>query len=307
VPTDPQEPVPVVSSPNSPTPPGADRGPTARRIVLGSHLRRLRERAGIRRADAAYAIRGSDSKMSRLESGKVGFKERDVADLLTMYGVGEGPERDQVLAMTGESNESGWWARYNDVVPGWFEDFVGLEASASRISSYELLFVPGLLQTEAYARAVVSGGHPNLPAAERADVEKRLEVRMRRQRVLHRKDAPTFWVVLDEAVLHRPVGGHAVRKAQLEHLLELSALPNVIIQLLPWDLSGYGAEHAFSMLRFAEAELPDLVYLEEMTGASYLDKRADVERYGRAMDRLTVDALSPEQSKQALSKVIAEA
>ncbi|WP_283160237.1 DUF5753 domain-containing protein [Pseudonocardia sp. Ae150A_Ps1] len=130
---------------------------------------------------------------------------------------------------------------------------------------------------------------------------------MRRQRVLHRKDAPTFWVVLDEAVLHRPVGGHAVRRGQLEHLLELAALPNVIIQLLPWDLSGYGAEHAFSMLRFAEAELPDLVYLEEMTGASYLDKRADVERYGRAMDRLTVDALSPEQTKQALSKVLAEA
>lgn len=298
----------MVSSPNAPTPPGADRGPTARRIVLGSHLRRLRERAGIKRADAAYAIRGSDSKMSRLESGKVGFKKRDVADLLTMYGVGEGAERDQVIAMTEESNESGWWARYNDVVPGWFEDFVGLEASASRISSYELLFVPGLLQTEDYARAVVSGGHADaLPAAERADVEKRLEVRMRRQRVLHRKDAPTFWVVLDESVLHRPVGGARVHRAQLEHLLELSALPNVVLQLLPWQLSGYGAEHAFTMLRFAEPELPDLVYLEEMTGSSYLDKRVDVERYGRAMDRLTVDALSPERTKQALTKVIAEA
>ncbi|WP_224390368.1 helix-turn-helix transcriptional regulator [Pseudonocardia sp. ICBG1293] len=296
----------MVPSPNSPTPPGADRGPIARRIVLGSHLRRLRERAGISRADAAYAIRGSDSKMSRLESGKVGFKQRDVADLLTMYGIGEGPERDQVLSMAEESNSSGWWARYNDVVPGWFEDFVGLEASASRISSYELLFVPGLLQTEEYARAVVSGGHPDLPPAERADVEKRLEVRLRRQRVLHRKDAPTFWTVLDEAVLHRPGGGEAVFRAQLDHLVELSSLPNVIVQLLPWDLSGYGAEHAFTMLRFAEPELPDLVYLEEMTGASYLDKRADVERYGRSMDRLTVDALSPEQTKQALSKLRAE-
>lgn len=296
----------MVPSPNSPTPPGADRGPTARRIVLGSHLRRLRERAGIKRADAAYAIRGSDSKMSRLESGKVGFKQRDVADLLTMYGYTDGPERDQVLAMAEESNESGWWARYNDVVPGWFEDFVGLEASASRISSYELLFVPGLLQTEAYARAVAAGGHPALPPAERADVEKRVEVRLRRQRVLHRKDAPTFWVVLDEAVLNRPVGGRAVHRAQVEHLLEQSALPNVIIQLLPWDLSGYGAEHAFTMLRFAEPELPDLVYLEEMTGASYLDKRVDVERYGRSMDRLTVDALSPERTKQALSKLLTE-
>ncbi|MBC3192798.1 helix-turn-helix domain-containing protein [Pseudonocardia sp. C8] len=296
----------MVPSPNSPIPPGGDRGPTARRIVLGAHLKRLRERAGIKRADAAYAIRGSDSKMSRLESGKVGFKLRDVADLLTMYGVGEGPERDHVLAMAEESNESGWWARYNDVVPGWFEDFVGLEASASRISSYELLYVPGLLQTEEYARAIVSGGHLDLPPAERASVEKRLEVRMRRQKVLHRKDAPTFWAVLDESVLHRPVGGGAVLRRQLEHLLEVTALPNVVVQLLPWEVSGYGAEHAFTMLRFAEPELPDLVYLEEMTGASYLDKRADVERYGRAMDQLTVDALSPDRTRQALSKLVTE-
>lgn len=296
----------MVSSPNAPTPPGVDRGPTARRIVLGAHLKRLRERAGVKRSDAAYSIRGSDSKMSRLEAGKVGFKPRDVEDLLTLYGIGEGPEREQVIAMAADSNESGWWARFNDVVPGWFEDFVGLEASAARILSYELLFVPGLLQTEQYARAIVSGGRTDLSPTAREGVEKRLEVRMRRQRVLHRKDAPTFWVVLDEAVLHRPIGGPAVHGAQIEHLLELSALPNVIIQLLPWDLSGYAAEHAFAMLRFAEPELPDLVYLEELTGSTYLDKRADVEQYGRVMDRLTVDALTPERTKQHLSKLRAE-
>ncbi|MFP5068097.1 helix-turn-helix domain-containing protein [Pseudonocardia nantongensis] len=296
----------MASSPNAPTPPGEDRGPTARRIVLGTHLRRLREQAGIKRSDAAYSIRGSDSKMSRLESGKVGFKPRDVEDLLTMYGIGDEAEREQVVAMAADSNESGWWARYTDVVPGWFEDFVGLEASASRILSYELLFVPGLLQTESYARATVSGGRPDLSPADRDAVEKRLEVRMRRQRILHRKDAPTFWVVLDEAVLHRPVGGPGVLGAQIDHLLELSALPNVIIQLLPWDLSGYAAEHAFAMLRFAEPELPDLVYLEELTGATYLDKRADVELYGRSMDRLMVDALNPERSKQFLSKLGSE-
>ncbi|MEQ3550143.1 helix-turn-helix transcriptional regulator [Pseudonocardia nematodicida] len=296
----------MVSSPNTPTPPGADRGPTARRIVLGAHLKRLRERAGVKRADAAYNIRGSDSKMSRLESGKVGFKERDVADLLTMYGIGQGPERDQVLAMAADSNESGWWARFNDVLPGWFEDFVGLEASASRILSYELLFVPGLLQTERYARAVLSGGRADLPPADREQVNKKLEVRLRRQRILHRRDAPTFWVVLDESVLRRPVGGPAVLREQIDHLLELSALPNVIVQILPFGLSGYAAEHAFAMLRFAEPELPDLVYLEEMTGATYLDKRADVERYGQSMDRLTVDAMDPERSRQHLSKLLAE-
>lgn len=296
----------MVASPNSPTPPGVDRGPTAQRIVLGSHLRRLRERAGIRRADAAYAIRGSDSKLSRLEAGKVGFKQRDVLDLLTLYGVVEGPERDHVLALAGESKGSGWWTRYNDVVPGWFEGFVGLESSASRILTYELMFVPGLLQTEAYCRAVMSGGHPALPPDRRAEVDKRVEVRLRRQKVLHRKDAPTLWVVLDEGVLWRPVGGRAVFREQIEQLLDLSALPNVVVQLLPWSLSGYAAEHAFTMLRFAEPELPDLVYLEEMTGASYLDKRSDVERYGRSMDQLTVDALSPDETGQALVKLLAD-
>lgn len=296
----------MAPSPTEPTPSGEDRGPTARRIVLGAHLRRLRERANIKRSDAAYSIRGSDSKMSRLESGKVGFKPRDVEDLLTLYGVTAEVEREQVVAMAADSNESGWWARFTDVVPGWFEDFVGLEASAARILSYELLFVPGLLQTEEYARAVVSGGRTDLPARDREAIEKRIEVRRRRQRVLHRRDAPTFWVVLDEAVLHRPVGGPRVHGAQIDHLLELTALPNVVVQLLPWDLSGYAAEHAFSMLRFAEPELPDLVYLEEMTGSTYLDKRSEVELYGRAMDRLTVDALDPERTKQFLAKLRAD-
>lgn len=280
-----------------------DSGPTARRIVLGAHLKRLRERAGIGRADAAWSIRGSDSKMSRLEAGKVGFKERDVADLLTMYGVTEGAERDQVLEMTRRSNESGWWQRFNDVIPGWFEDFVGLESSASRVQTYELLFVPGLLQTPEYARAVLSGGHPEI---DDPDVDRRLSVRMQRQRLLHRRDAPTYWTVVDESVFHRPVGGNAVLSAQLDHLLELAALPTIVVQVLPNSVSGYAAEHAFTMLRFAEAELPDLVYLEEMTGATYLDKRADVETYSRAMDRLTIDAYSPDESKQFLAKLRAE-
>lgn len=296
----------MAASPDSPTSPGADRGPTAHRIVLGSHLRRLRERAGIRRADAAYAIRGSDSKLSRLEAGKVGFKQRDVVDLLALYGVAEGAERDQVLAMVAESKGSGWWTRYHDVVPGWFERFVGLESSASGIATYELMFVPGLLQTEAYCRAVVSGGHTGLPPDRTAEVEKRVEVRLRRQQVLHGGGAPTFRVVLDEAVLWRPVGGRAVYREQIEYLLELSALPNVVLVLLPWQRSGYAAEHAFTVLRFAEPELPDLVYLEEMTGASYLDKPADVERYGRSMDRLTEEALSPDRTRQGLATLLAD-
>nr|WP_132433006.1 helix-turn-helix transcriptional regulator [Pseudonocardia endophytica] len=266
-------------------------------------LKRLRERAGVARADAAYEIRGSDSKMSRLEAGKVSFKERDVGDLLKMYGLTDGPDRDRVIEMARESNKSGWWQRYNEVIPSWFEDYVGLEASASRIQSYELLFVPGLLQIPEYARALVSGGRPD---ATDPEAEQRLNLRMQRQRILRRPDAPTFWAVIDEAVLRRPIGGEDVLTAQIDHLLDMAALPSVVLQILPWHLSGYAAEHAFTMLRFAEPELPDLVYLEEHTGAFYLDKRPDVEDYTRVMDRLTIDALSPDDSRRHLTKLRAE-
>jgi hypothetical protein len=278
-------------------------GPTARRIILGAQLRRLRERAGVARSDAAWSIRGSDSKMSRLEAGKVGFKERDVSDLLTMYGITGSDERELLLDMTRRSNEPGWWQPYGDVLPDWFEDYVGLEMSASRIQTYELLFVPGLLQTEAYARAIITSGHPDRASA---DDERRLAVRMRRQQMLGRRDAPTLWAILDEAVLHRPIGGPATLAAQIEHLLELMSLPSVVVQVLPFTLSGYAAESTFSILRFAEPELPDLVYQEHLTAAVFLDKRPEVEAYSRVMDRVAVDALTPDETRQYLTKLAAE-
>ena len=278
-------------------------GPTARRIILGAQLRRLRERAGITRSDAGYSIRGSDSKMSRLESGKVGFKERDVGDLLTMYGVTDERERELLLDMTRRSNEYGWWQPYSDVIPEWFEEYVGLEMSATRIQTYELLFVPGLLQTEEYARAIITSGRPERAGA---DDERRITVRARRQRLLGRRDAPTLWAILDESVLRRPIGGPGVLAGQIRHLLELAALPNVIVQVVPLSLSGYAAEGTFSILRFAEPELPDLVYQELLTGAIYQDKRADVETYSRVMDRIAVDAFSPDETKQYLTKLLAE-
>jgi hypothetical protein len=278
-------------------------GPTARRIILGAQLRGLRERAGVGRSEAAWSIRGSDSKMSRLEAGKVGFKERDVADLLTMYGVTDPDERELLLDMTRRSNEPGWWQPYGDVLPPWFEDYVGLETSASRIQTYELLFVPGLLQTEDYARAVITSGHPDRATP---DDERRLQVRMRRQQTLGRRDAPTFWAIVDESVLHRPIGGSSALVAQVEHMLELSSLPNVVLQILPFTMSGYAAESSFSILRFAEPELPDLVYQEHLTAAAYLDKRSEVEAYSRVMDRVAVDALTPDETRQHLTKLVAE-
>ncbi|WP_460398676.1 helix-turn-helix domain-containing protein [Actinophytocola sediminis] len=274
--------------------------PTARRIVLGASLRRLREAADISRAAAGYAIRGSDSKISRMELGRVGFKERDVADLLTMYGVTEDREREVFLEMVRKSNERGWWHRYTDLMPDWFQDFVGLEESASLIQNYELQFVPGLLQTEEYSRAVASHGRP-----ERLDepTERRVRLRLQRQKVLSRPGAPRLWAVVDESVLHRPIGGPAVLRRQIDHLLEMTRQPNITLQIVPYAMSGYAAEGAFSMLRFAEPALPDIVYVEHLGGALYLDRSNEIELYGRVIDRLAVDAETPDNSRQLLTKI----
>jgi uncharacterized protein DUF5753/helix-turn-helix protein len=274
--------------------------PTARRIVLGAQLRRLREAADISRADAGYAIRGSDSKISRMELGRVGFKERDVSDLLTMYGVSDGNERTFLLDLVRMSNERGWWHRFNDLMPDWFTNFVGLEESASLIQNYELLFVPGLLQTEEYIRAVVSHGQP---AYLDQQTERRVQLRKQRQKLLFRQSAPRLWAVVDESVLHRPIGGRDVLRRQLDYLLEVTRQPNITLQIVPYGMSGYSAEGPFSVLRFAEPTLPDVVYLEHLSGALYLDRPHEIEVYGRVLDRLAVDAETPDQSRQVLSKL----
>jgi transcriptional regulator with XRE-family HTH domain len=279
------------------------RGSTARRIVLGATLRRLRERANISRADAGYAIRSSDSKVSRLELGRVAFKERDVADLLTMYGITDPEERESFLTMVRDANKPGWWRRYSDVMPNWFHDFVGLEESATRIQCYELQFVPGLLQTPAYARSIATRGRPDFAPPE---VERRIKLRIERQRMLNGPNPPKLWAVLDESVLHRPIGGRRTQREQLEHLLEASRQSHITIQVVPMHLSGYAAEGSFTILRFAEPELPDVVYVEHLGGALYLDSLEDMELYGRALDRLTVDAETPDRSRQIMAKILAE-
>jgi transcriptional regulator with XRE-family HTH domain len=274
-------------------------GPTARRMILGSQLRRLREEAGITRQQAGYNIRGSESKISRLELGRVGFKERDVTDLLTMYGVEDSTERQTFLDMVKQSNEPGWWRRFGDTMPNWFTDLVGLEEAAARIQIWEPLYVSGLLQIEPYARAIFSHGRPEM-ADERVD--QLVALRMRRQKMFSRPDAPRVWMVLDESVLHRPIGGMKVLKQQIEYLLEMSALPHVSVQVLPFTRSGLSAEHAFSLLRFGEPELPNIAYVEYLTGAHYIEKREEIEKYSRALDMLAVDAETPERSRSLLAK-----
>lgn len=271
--------------------------------MLGAQLRRLREAAEISRADAGYSIRSSESKISRIELGKVGFKPRDVADLLTMYGVTDPEERAEFLGMVERSNQPGWWHRYTDLMPDWFQDYVGLEESAARIQTYELQFVPGLMQTEDYALAIASHGRPETASP---DALRRVALRMQRQKLLTSPESPRLWAVIDEAVLHRPVGGRKVMLAQIDHLLELTKLRHVVLQVVPYRLSGYAAEGSFSMLRFAEPELPDLVYIEHLGGALYLDRQVEVELYSRVADRLMVDAETPEQTRKLLAKVRVE-
>nr|WP_285696955.1 helix-turn-helix transcriptional regulator [Actinomadura sp. NBRC 104412] len=286
----------------TPDSPGA--GSTVRRIMLGSQLRRLREDKGVSRQEAGYTIRASESKISRLELGRVSFKERDVDDLLTLYGVEDKEQREALLQLARDANTPGWWHRYNDVLPGYFQTYVGLEESAALIRTYELQFVPGLLQCEGYARAVIRLG--NAGAADH-EIEQRVELRMQRQERLTGPDAPRLWAVLDEGALRRPIGGPEVMREQFKHLIEMSRLPNVTVQVMPFRFGGHAAEGgAFSILRFPDQDLPDVVYVEILTGAMYLDKRDDVDTYLQAMERLCVDSATPERTVELLGQYLRE-
>jgi transcriptional regulator with XRE-family HTH domain len=278
-------------------------GPTVLRILLGSQLRRLREAKGITREDAGYAIRASGSKISRMELGRVSFKERDVVDLLEMYGVDEA-EREALVALAKQANSPGWWHQYGDVLPDWFQVYVGLEEAAQLIRLYEVQFVPGLLQTADYARAVISLGRPG---AEPEEIERRVSLRMQRQEILTKQGGPRLWAVLDEAVLRRPIGGKAVMRAQLERLVEAAREPNITVQVVPFRFGGHAAESgAFTIMRFPEVDLPDVVYIEQLTSALYLDKREDVETYTEVMERLSVESESPERTVDILSEMLEE-
>jgi hypothetical protein len=263
---------------------------TVLRMLLGAQLRRLRETAGIPAEKAGYQIRASRSKISRMETGRVGFKIRDIEDLLTLYGVTDKPQRSQVLALARQSSAPDWWARYGDILPSWFETYLGLESAAVAIRSFEVQFVPGLFQTGDYARAVTWLGHQTATADE---IDRRAALRVRRQDLLARAGPPRVWAVMDEAVLRRPYGGAAVMRAQLRRLAEAAQLPHVTLQVVPFARGGHAGAGAFSILRFAERDLPDVVYIEQLTSALYLDQRPDVEHYLEVADQLSGQALTP--------------
>ncbi|MET7400397.1 helix-turn-helix transcriptional regulator [Dactylosporangium sp. NPDC005572] len=271
-------------------------------MLLGAHLRRLREAQGVSREDAGWEIRSSESKISRMELGRVGFKERDVADLLTLYGMDDQAERERLLALARDANNPGWWHRFGDVLPNWFQSYLGLEAAAALIRNYEVQFVPGLLQTRDYARSVVLLGHGR---AKPEEIERRVELRMQRQQILRRETQPArLWVVVDEAALRRPIGGLSVMRAQVEALLEANTLPNVRLQVIPFQAGGHAAAGgAFTILRFPDEDLPDVVYIEQLTSALYLDKRDDVDLYAEAMERLCVEARPPTDTSRVLEEI----
>jgi transcriptional regulator with XRE-family HTH domain len=276
---------------------------TVRRMLVGAQLRRLREEKGITRAEAGYTIRASESKMSRLELGRVAFKERDVSDLLMLYGVTDPEQRDAVLALLEDANRPGWWREYEDVMPGWFQNYVGLEAAARILRTYETHFVPGLLQTADYARAVLASTTPPLTGR---DLDRAVTLRITRQNVLTRPDPVRVWAIVDEAALRREVGGPEIQRGQLEHLLELLERPNVALQVLPLSSGVHAGGGSFSLLRFGDPDLPDVVYVEQLVSALYVDKLEHVERYTEVMDRLAVASLTPEASADFVAKLLSD-
>jgi transcriptional regulator with XRE-family HTH domain len=276
-------------------------GPTVLRMLLGTQLRGMREAAGITPERAGYEIRASRSKISRLEHGRVSFKSRDVADLLTLYGVTDEQQRERMLQLAQQANDQGWWAKYGDVLPDWFETYLGLEQASSLIRSYDLQFIPGLFQTIEYARAVTMLGHR---AASAAEVDRRVALRLERQRLLHARE-PRVWAVIDESALRRPLGGREAMRAQLRHLIEIADLPQVTLQIMSFDRGGHSAAGgSFSILRFAEADLSDIVYIEQLTGALYLDDSHEVDHYQEVMNSLSIEADTPEESAKLLRRII---
>jgi len=285
-------------------PPADASGPTVLRMILGNQLHRFREAAGVTAEAAGYEIRASRSKISRMENGRVGLKERDVADLLILYGITDEQVRDGMVSLVRQANAPGWWSKYGDILADWFEAYLGLETAASVIRTFELQFVHGLFQTEAYARAVTLLGHKTAPADE---IDRRVSLRLKRQEIFTSPELPQVWSVMDEAVLRRAVGGRAVMRAQLERLAEVASLPQVTIQVVPFGGGGHAAAGgSFTILRFAEPELPDVVYIEQLTSALYLDGREDVDHYREVMNELSTQALTPDRTARFLAEITRE-
>jgi len=281
----------------------SEQSPTVRRRRLALELRRLREAARLTCEEVADHLECSASKISRVETGRVSVSPRDVRDMLELYGVPPA-QRESLVQLARDSRQKGWWHAYSDTMQPQFVTYVGLESAAAEIRIYEVSLIPELLQTEDYARAVIRSGMMNSPAE---DVERRVALRMARQPAVTRDDPPKVWAVLDEAALRRRVGGAGLMRLQLEHLLAQATLPNVAVQVIPF---GGGAHPAmgrpFIILVFPERVDTDVVYLEDLTSALYLEDVADVDRYNVFFNHLRASALSFDDSSALIASVLKE-
>ncbi|POX61833.1 transcriptional regulator [Streptomyces sp. Ru62] len=272
--------------------------PTVGQVVLGRRLLDLRERAGLKREEAARVLRVAPATVRRMETAEVSLKIPYLQLLLKAYGVPD-DEAEVFVQLAEEANKPGWWQRFHDILPGWFSMYVSLEGAASLIRSYEPHFVPGLLQTEDYARGVLKSGAVGQTSPE--DIERHVALRMQRQQLLTRPDAPRFWVVMDETALRRPVGDPEVMRAQIDKLLQATKLPHVTLQVAPFANGPHpGTYGPFVLFRFAMSELPDMVYSEYLTGAVYLDARTEVATHLEVMDRMAAQAATAQRTKEIL-------
>jgi hypothetical protein len=279
-------------------------GPTVLRMILGRQLQALREKAGMSCEEAGQASYSSEWTIRRIERAKGGLKPLTVKALLMAYGITDVREIDAFVALARDANRPGWWHRYDDVLPPAFRVAVGLEESASLIRAYEPQVVPGLLQTEDYARAITASSFPSAPPDY---TERRVALRLARQDLLLRPDPPEYWVLLEETVLRRPIGGRAVMRGQVGHLIDIAGRPDVTVQVLPfaagWHPAMYGM---FNVFRFADQALPDVVYSEALTSACYLNKPSETAAYAQALDRMCAQAATPGQTVTILREIMKE-
>jgi hypothetical protein len=273
-------------------------------MVMGAALRRLRETRGLSHEQASRAIHAPETTISGAELGRAGLRLRDVAELCTLYGVTDHAERITLLGLARQANRPEWWQSYLDLLPGWFARYLGLEQAASLIRSYEVQFIPGLLQTAGYARAVIGLSYGDAPAAE---IERRVELRLRRQDVLRRLWPPHLWAVVDEAALRRPMGSRATMREQLRHLIAACDLPHVTLWALPFRLGGHPAAGGpITVLRMPDGQLPDVVYLEQLTSARYCDDPGECEFYRHILNQLVIKAQPAGSAQAILSEILRE-
>jgi hypothetical protein len=283
----------------------ARSSPTVKRRRLAAELRRYREAARLTIDEVAERLEWSTAKISRIENARVGVLPRDVKFLLTTYGLSDQDEAwDVLLILARESRQRGWWQQYGEAVPDWFEVYVGLEAEAATIFAYDAEFVHGILQTEDYAWAVHKA---QLITASNGEIDKLVKVRMARQEILRSSDAPQLWLVLNEAVIRRVVGNGTIMREQLERLIEASQLPNLTLQVVPFNAGAHAAmDGSFILLGFPEPTDPQIVYIEYHTGALYLEKPAEVTRYRLMFDHLRASALPVDASRSLMARVAEE-